>query len=340
MYAYDSSDNAFIELVVQAEEQWARDIISNYDMFIFRGGFRFFKQDKGKGKKLSWPVRVNQPTSSPSAYPIAPTTGQPYQRRVKAELNFVPRKIHLGIPWEEMDMFDVDSDQNLNLKQAELDDGAQVFKQNLDVGFWNGTGNHLLGTMTGADAAVNDALGVVVYANISRATFPRWEANIRRGAWTLWYGTLNTVILPLYVRSEVMGKRPDLLGVGMTVFSAMNHMMMDRQFTTRVNPRVADQGLGATGIWLWNMRIEEGGVNMPGGADTTQGFGFTSSDIALRYITRSLIETLPWKPDYPNSMDEAILRVHYQWMWGTPENHFRWFDAIIPEDPTVPPGET
>lgn len=339
-YGYDQGDNASIELLVKAEEQWARDIISNYDMFIFKGGFKYFKQDRGEGKKISWPVQVNMPSSYPSAYPMAPQPAQPYQRRINAELNFVPRGIHLGIPWEEMDMFNADSDVNINLKSKELGDGAQQFKQILDAGFWNGTGNHLLGTYTGADAAVNDAIGVVVYAGISRAAFQRWEANIRRGAWTLWYGTLNTIILPLWIRSEVMGKKPDIMAVGMTVYSAMNHMMMERQFSYKVNPKAAAQGLGATELHLWDMMVLEGGTNMPGGADTTQIFGFTSSDIALRYITRALIETLPWKPNYDNHFDEAVLRTHCQWMWGTPENHFRCFDCIVPADPTEPPGET
>lgn len=344
-YAYQSGDNAAQELLIRWEDKWARDIVTDYDLFCFKvlgmgAGLQRFTSEPGHGRKLAWKLRIGKPTSYASAYPMPPTPAQPYQRRVQAELYFAPRSVHPGIPLEELDMLNSDSEYNGNLKSEEYADAEQALKEWLDYGFWNGTGNHLLGQLTGMDAAINDVLGTPVYAAQSAATFARWQANVHRGAWWIWLGNIATIILPLYVRSKGIHGKPDLMAVGMSSYSVMHWMMMDRQFSYKTNPKAADTGLGSQNIMLWNMVIEEGGDNMPGGPDTTQIFGINTKDIALRYLGRNLLITHDWKENYEENLLEALVRSHAQWQLGSREEHFRLFDGRIPDDPNENPGET
>lgn len=334
-YGPGQSDNWQMEAILTYEEAMEQDIVSNWDLLLARGEFPIRKYDSRTGGELQWKLKVNRPQPFPSTYPIPDFVYTPVQQMIIAHLPFTDHTEPMTIPWGEqlrMDAMAPGTPGLVDLQAREQVDGKDSMQEYFDGQFWNGSS---VDYWTGLDAAIDDVAGTATYAGVSRAAQPRWQANVNANAFTLWYGTVATQIVPLWLYSRVLGgKKPNKLVCPMAAFTAFVFMMANRQVSEATNPRAKPMGMYVADIGVLNMDIIWGGPDMPNETDL---FGLRSDDIQIRYLGRNFFHWEPWEMYQNNNWYIARYLNSSQLQVGSPEGHFRVKNMTVPDNPTEEP---
>jgi len=339
-YRHNDADNQTIDRVLAWQKEWQADIVRNWDMWPLNSNLKIQQTRNRVGGQLRWHVNIAAPVVQGTQYVAPDYTHDVFQRRTQATLDFVQAFAQLAIPEEEQDFYETDPLGYVDLKK-DLTQAAvfQMFEY-LSDGIWNGTGI-LPGQLTGLDVGINDAVGANIYAGINRTTYPRWEANVDRSAFVLWGGTVSSIIWPLYLRSRVNGKRPDVMVCSMSPLTAFHRLAESQQFNFRVNPKPASAGLyhgEPTAMTFMDMTLHWGGDNMPAGAAGVDIFGLRMDDISIEYATPALIKMYDWETYQNNHFDISKVRTNAQYAVHCPEGHFRCINATVADDPITDPA--
>jgi hypothetical protein len=339
-YQHNDADNQTQDRVLAWQKEWEADIVADWDSWPLNSGLTIREAKNKVGGQLRWLVNVNAPVIQGTAYVAPDYTHSVIQRRVPATLDFVEKFSEFSVPEGEKDYYSSDPAGYVDI-QVDLQTAAmRQMYEDLSDSIWNGTGV-LPGVMTGLDVGINDAVGANIYAGVNRTTYPRWEANVDRTAFALWAGTVSTNIWPLYLRSKVNGKRPDVMVCSMSPLTAFHRLMENRQYNTKISPSLGKQSQyhgEPTAMTFMDMHLEWGGDNMPAGTAGVDIFGLRMDDICLEHASSSLIVTYPWTGYQNNHLDISKIRTNCQYAVHCPENHFRVIDATVPDDPTTDPA--
>jgi hypothetical protein len=338
-YAHNDADNQTQDRVLGWQKEWQADIVRNWDSWPLNSNLNI-KQARNKvGGQLRWQVNVNAPVIQGTQYVAPDYTHDVLKRRTNAVLNFVQAFAQLAIPEEELDFYETDPVGYIDLRKDLTQSAVYQMMEYISDSIWNGTGI-LPGQFTGLDVGVNDAVGANIYAGINRTTYPRWQANVDRTAFVLWAGTVSTNIWPLYLRSKVNGKRPNVMVCSMSPLTAFHRLAEVNQYNVRVNPKPGPAGLyhgEPSAMTFMDMQLEWGGDNMPAGAAGVDIFGLRMDDISLEHATPTLIKMYNWEMYQNNHFDISKIRINSQYAVHCPENHFRVINATVKADPTTAP---
>lgn len=336
-YAWNDLDNATQMRTLSWQKEYLTDIITNWDDWPLNSNMNIREAKNKAGGKCRWLVNVNRPVVQGTAY-VAPDYAHTVVKKfIGAELEFVEAFDEVAVPEGELDFIKADPVNGIDLLASHRDDMVRGQLEFICRSIWNGTGI-LPGQMTGLNAAINDVVGAAIYAGISRVTYPRWQANVDRTAFALWAGTISTNVWPLYLRSQVAGRRPDALVVSQPAGSVFHRLADANNFNTRVNPKPAPSGRyhgDPSAMTFMDMQLHWGGDNMPAGAAGVDIFGLRMDDIVLEYVTSALVETYPWKVTESNHVLHTKTRIHCQYAVHDPEKHFRVIGATVAVDPVT-----
>lgn len=339
MYQKFADDNWTFEYTRKFEQALEQNIVTNPDLFLNQVGIDI-KRERAKSGVLTWKLFIGAPNIIPSGYPMPDFDYTPFKQAISANLNSVEYTTPIQIPYSELINMEFEDGGVARLKANALKLSVTEHMSYLLSQIWNAT---VPAEMTGLDDAINDAAGCNIYATVNRTTWPRWQSNTDRTGFVLWTGTIARNIVPLYLHSKgVDGMFPTHLVCSMLPYTAICQIAGMMQVVQLPAPIDTSRlAMFPINIGVVKMILCWGGDNMPAGEHGVDIFGLRMSDIHFRYFPSSLLMTFPWKdadsgPTGNNEIHTKLFSMT-QFQVGSPENHFRIFDAIIPDDPSVAP---